>query len=82
MINNCAHKIHQNCCQWANSFKWNDAKSSGKHWRTEEAESVVVREGLKTLIGRILFDPLGILVTETLNPKVENMVNNINTMSI
>ena len=45
-------------------------------WRLEEAEFVVVRDGLKPLVGRDLFDALGISVTQT--PKYEgSMVNSI-----
>ena len=45
-------------------------------WRLEEAEFVVVRDGLKPLVGRDLFDPLGISVTQT--PKYEgSMINTI-----
>ena len=45
-------------------------------WRLEEAEFVVVRDGLKPLVGRDLFDALGISVTQT--PKHEgSMVNTI-----
>ena len=39
-------------------------------WRLEEAEFVVVRDGLKPLFGRDLFDALGISVTQTQNMKV------------
>ena len=45
-------------------------------WRLEEAEFVVVRDGLKPLVGRDLFDALGISVTQI--PKHEgSMVNTI-----
>ena len=45
-------------------------------WRLEEAEFVVVRDGLKPLVGRNLFDALGISGTQT--PKYEgSMVNTI-----
>ena len=45
-------------------------------WRLEEAEFVVVRDGLKPLVGRDLFDALGISVNQT--PKPEgSMVNTI-----
>ena len=45
-------------------------------WRLEEAEFVVVRDGLKQIVGRDLFDALGISVTQT--PKYEgSMVNTI-----
>ena len=47
-------------------------------WRLEEAEFVVVRHGLKPLVGRDLFDALGISVTQI--PKNEDsMVNTITT---
>ena len=39
-------------------------------WRLEEAEFVVVRDGLKPLVGRDLFDALGISITQT--PKYED----------
>ena len=39
-------------------------------WRVEEAEFVVVHDGLKPLVGRDLFDALGISVTQT--PKHED----------
>ena len=45
-------------------------------WRLEEAEFVVVRDGLKPLVGRDLFDALGVSVTQI--PKNEgSMVNTI-----
>ena len=45
-------------------------------WRLEEAEFVVVRDGLKPLVGRDLFDALETSVTQT--PKYEgSMVNTI-----
>ena len=47
--------------------------------RIEDAEFVVIRDGLKPLIGRDLFGALGISVTHTLNPISGNMVKNINT---
>ena len=39
------------------------APIASKGWRIEDAEFVVVRDGLKPLIGRDLFDALGISVT-------------------
>ena len=36
-------------------------------WRIEEAEFVVVRDGLKSLKGRYLFDAVGISVNQTLS---------------
>ena len=45
-------------------------------WRLEEAEFVVVRDGLKPLIGRDLFDALRISVTQTLKYE-SSMVNTI-----
>ena len=51
-------------------------------WRKEDAELVVVSDGLKPLIGRNLYDALGISVTQILNPIDVNMINNINTVSI
>ena len=45
-------------------------------WGLEEAEFVVVRDGLKPLVGEDLFDALGISVTQI--PKKEgSMVNTI-----
>ena len=46
-------------------------------WRIEDAEFVVVRDGLKPLIGRDLFDALGISVTQTPNSNEGSMVNAI-----
>ena len=46
-------------------------------WRIKDAEFVVVRDGLKPLIGRDLFDALGILVTQTPNSNESCMVNTI-----
>ena len=46
-------------------------------WRIEDAEFVVVRDGLKPLLGRDLFDALGISVTQTPNSIEGSMVNAI-----
>ena len=46
-------------------------------WRIEDAEFVVVGDGLKPLIGRDLFDALGISVTQTPNSNEGSMVNAI-----
>ena len=46
-------------------------------WRIEDAEFVVVRDGLKPLISRDLFDALGISVTQTPNSNEGSMVNAI-----
>ena len=46
-------------------------------WRIEDAEFVVVRDGLKPLIGRDLFDALGISVTQAPNSNEDSMVNAI-----
>ena len=46
-------------------------------WRIEAAEFVVVRDGLKPLIGRDLFDALRISVTQTPNSNESSMVNAI-----
>ena len=39
------------------------APIASKGWRIEDAEFVVVRDGLEPLIGRDLFDALGFSVT-------------------
>ena len=46
-------------------------------WRIDDAEFALVRDSLKPLIGRDLFDALGISVTQTLNSIEGNMINNI-----
>ena len=46
-------------------------------WRIEDAEFVVVRDGLKPLIGRDLFDAPGMSVTQTPNSNEGSMVNTI-----
>ena len=51
----------------------------GNGWRIEDAEFVVVKKGLKPLIGRDLFDALGTSVTQTLKPIKVNMNNIIYT---
>ena len=48
-------------------------------WRIEDAELVVVKEGLKPLLGRDLFEALGISVTQTPYPYEGSMVNTITT---
>ena len=48
-----------------------------KGWRTEDAEFVVVRDELKPLIVRDLFDALGVSVTQTPNSNEGSMVNAI-----
>ena len=53
-----------------------------KCWRTEDADFVVVKESLKPLIGRDLFDELGTSVTQTLNSIAGNMINNITTQKV
>ena len=53
------------------------APIASKAWRTEDAEFVVVRDGLKPLIGRDLFDALGISVTQTPNSNEGSMFNGI-----
>ena len=53
------------------------APIASKGWRIEDAELVVVRDGLKSLIGRDLFDALGISVTQTPNSNEGSMVNAI-----
>ena len=52
------------------------APTASNEWRLEEAEFVLVHDGLKSLVGRDLFDALGISVTQP--PKYEgSMVNTI-----
>ena len=46
-------------------------------WRTEEAEFVDVKDGLKPLIGRDLFEILGIAITQTLCSDEGSMVKTI-----
>ena len=48
-------------------------------WRIEDAEFVVVRDGLKRLIIRDLFEVLGISITQTLCSDEASMVNTITT---
>ena len=48
-------------------------------WRIEDAEFVVVKDGLKPLIGRDLFEVLGISITQTLCSNAGRMVNTITT---
>ena len=50
-------------------------------WRTDDGEFVVVKDGLKPLIGRSLFDALGISVTWTLHSIEGNIIANIITQS-
>ena len=46
-------------------------------WRIEDAEFVVVKDGLKPLIGRDLFEVSGVAVTQTLCSVEGSMVNTI-----
>ena len=48
-------------------------------WRIDDAEFVVVKDGLKPLIGRDLFEVLGNLITLTLCSNEGSMVNTITT---
>ena len=48
-------------------------------WRIEDADFVIVRDGLKPLIGRDLFEVLGISITLTLSSDEGSMVNTITT---
>ena len=48
-------------------------------WRIEDAEFVVLKEGLKSLIGRYLFELPGISITQILCSNEDNMVNTITT---
>ena len=51
-------------------------------WRIEDAKFVVVKDGLKTLIGRDLFDVLGISITQTLCSTEVSMMNTITTQCL
>ena len=46
-------------------------------WRIEDAQFVVVKDGLKPLIGRDLFEVLGVSITQTLCSNEGSMVNTI-----
>ena len=46
-------------------------------WRIKDAAFVVVKDGLKPLIGRDLFEDLGILITQTLCSDEGSMINTI-----
>ena len=48
-------------------------------WQIEDAEFVVVRDGLKTFIGRNFCDGPGISLSKTLNHNDESTINNITT---
>ena len=48
-------------------------------WWIEDAEFVVVKHGLKPLIGRDLFEALGISINQTLSSNEGSMVNTITT---
>ena len=48
-------------------------------WRIEDAEFVLVKDGLKRLICRNLFEVLGISITQTLCSNDGSMVNTITT---
>ena len=48
-------------------------------WRIEDAEFVVIRDGLKPFIGRDLFEVLGISITQTHCLDEGSMVNTVNT---
>ena len=52
-------------------------ESNGR--RNKDPEFVVFRIGLNLLIGRVLFNALGISVTQTLNSVEGNMINHITT---
>ena len=55
------------------------APIESKGWRIEYAEFVVVKDGLKPLIGRDLFEALGISVTQSLCSNEGSMVNTTTT---
>ena len=48
-------------------------------WRNEDAKFAVVKDGLKPLIGRGLFEVLGISITQTLCSNEGSRVNTITT---
>ena len=48
-------------------------------WRIDDAEFVVVKDGLKPLLGRDLFEDLGISITQTLSSDEGSMVNTSTT---
>ena len=48
-------------------------------WRIEDDEFVEVKDGLRPLIGRDLFEALGIIITQTLCSDEGSMVNTITT---
>ena len=48
-------------------------------WRVEDADFSVVKNGLKPLIGRDLFESLGISITQTLFSVEGNMINTVTT---
>ena len=48
-------------------------------WRIEDAKVVVVKDGLKPIIGRNLLEALGIAITLSLNSYEGSMINKINT---
>ena len=50
-------------------------------WRIEDAEFVGVKDGLKPLLGRDLFEALGISVTQTPYSYEGSMVNNVTIQS-
>ena len=49
----------------------------GNGWRIKDNEILVVRDGLKQIIGPNLLDEFGISVTQILNPIEGYMINNI-----
>ena len=55
------------------------APIQGNGWKIEDAEFVEVKDGLKPLIGRDLFQALGISITQTRSSNESSMVNTITT---
>ena len=55
------------------------APIEGNGWRIEDAEFVVVKDGLKPLIGRDLFEILVIAITQTLYSDGSSIVNSVTT---
>ena len=48
-------------------------------WRIDDAEFILARDDIKQLLGRELFDAIGISFTQTLNSVKGSMINSNNT---
>ena len=48
----------------------------------EDAEFIVVKDGLKPIIGRDFFEALGISITQTLNSDEGSIIKNITTQCL